>query len=59
MGSQRVRINSSRTLFYCWSWGGWRSVKKLPYCFGIKRCRRMYEPELPHLRKDQVAAAAR
>lgn len=61
---QRVIVNSQRSLFYCWSWDKWCSVLQLGKggheggCFA-RGCRMMYEPELPHLRKEQVRCAAR
>ncbi|MCL4501169.1 MAG: hypothetical protein M1438_04855 [Deltaproteobacteria bacterium] len=51
--SQKVIINPARTLFYCWSWDRWKSLKRLRYCFE-QRCQRMYEPEGEHLRKAGV-----
>jgi hypothetical protein len=51
-------VNAERTRFYCWSWDRWKSLANLRRCFET-RCRRMYEPEPPHLRKALVAAAAR
>jgi hypothetical protein len=61
---QRVVINHSRTLFYCWSWDRWCSVRQLGKhgheggCFA-RGCRRMYEPLLPHLRTAAVRRASR
>ena len=60
---QWVIINHKRTLFYCWSWDRWCSVRQLGKyghaggCFA-RGCRRMYEPALPHLRTAEVCRAA-
>ena len=62
--SQRVVVNHTRTLFYCWSWDRWCSVRQLGKhghqggCFA-RGCRRMYEPVLPHLRRAEVRRASR
>lgn len=51
---QTVIINHNRTLFYCWSWDRWCSVRQLGKgghkggCFA-RGCCKMYEPELLHL----------
>jgi hypothetical protein len=60
---QTVIINHKRTLFYCWSWDRWCSVRQLGKggheggCFA-RGCRRMYEPVLPHLRQAEVRRIA-
>lgn len=61
---QRVISNHKRTLFYCWSWDRWCSVRQLGKhghaggCFA-RGCCKMYEPVLPHLRQAEVRRASR
>jgi hypothetical protein len=61
---QKVIINHTRKLFYCWSWDRWCSLRQLGKgghaggCFA-RGCCRMYEPELPHLRTAEVRRASR
>jgi hypothetical protein len=54
---QTIITNANRTLFYCWSYGRWKSLFNLRHCFE-KGCRRMYEPEGLHLRRAEVRRAA-
>lgn len=60
---QRVIINHTRKLFYCWSWDRWCSLRQLGKgghaggCFA-RGCHKMYEPVLPHLRQAEVRRAA-
>ena len=64
LSRQRVIINHTRKLFYCWSWDRWKSVCELGRggheggCFA-RGCCKMYEPALPHLRTAEVRRASR
>ena len=61
---QKVIVNHTHQLFYCWSWDRWKSLHELGKgghdggCFA-RGCRRMYEPMLPHLRATEVRRASR
>lgn len=61
--TQRVIINHTRTLFYCWSWDRWKSLRELGKCGHqggcfARGCRRMYAPAYPHLRTAEVSRGA-